>query len=128
MIPSTKNGQRGVSLVGLLFLLAILAAVGILALKIVPTVTEYMTIKKAIVIAKASGTSIADIRNSFDKQADTGYVDAITGKDLNIVSTSDGFEVSFAYEKKIPLVGPASLVLDYEGSTAPGKVGKKPVE
>jgi hypothetical protein len=27
-------------------------------------------------------------------------------------------EVSFAYQKKIPLVGPASLLIDYEGSTA----------
>ena len=119
------NRQRGVSLVGTIVVLAILGMIGVLALKIVPTVTEYMTIKKAIVKAKADGNSIPDMRLSFDKQADTGYVDAITGKDLDIVKTADGFEISFAYEKKIPLVGPASLVIDYEGSTAPGKIGKR---
>ncbi len=118
------NRQRGVSLVGTIFVLAILGMIGVLALKIVPTVTEYMTIKKAIVKAKADSNSIPDMRLSFDKQADTGYVDAISGKDLDIVKTADGFEISFAYEKKIPLVGPASLVIDYEGSTSPTKLGK----
>jgi len=120
----SENTQRGVSLVGLIFLLAILSMVGLVALKVVPTVTEFMTVKKSIVAAKAVGTSIPEIRNSFDKQADAGYVDSIAGKDLNIVKTEDGFEVSFAYEKKIPLAGPVSLVIDYQGSTAPARLSK----
>jgi type II secretory pathway pseudopilin PulG len=126
MNARAANGQRGVSLIGLIFVLAILAMLGVLALKIVPTVSEYQTIKKAIGVAKAAGSSIPEIRSSFDKQADTGYVESIAGKDLDIVKTADGFEVSFAYEKKIPLFGPASLVLDYEGSTAPTSSTKAP--
>jgi Domain of unknown function (DUF4845) len=117
-------GQRGISLVGLIFVLAILGVLGVLALKIVPTVTEYMAIKKAIMIAKNAGSSVPEIRASFDKQADTSYIDSIAGKDLTIVNSGDGFVVSFSYEKKIPLVGPASLALDYEGSTAPGAPAK----
>ncbi|MBV8666835.1 MAG: DUF4845 domain-containing protein [Burkholderiaceae bacterium] len=113
-----KAGQRGVSLTGLIFILAILGVLGVLALKIVPTVTEFMAIKKAIVIAKNAGSSVPEIRQSFDKQADTSYIDSIAGKDLDIQKTADGFEISFSYEKKIPLFGPASLALDYEGSTS----------
>jgi type II secretory pathway pseudopilin PulG len=128
MDAAAKIGQRGISLVGLIFVLAILGLIGVLALKIVPTITEYMSIKKAIVVAKAAGSSIPEIRASFDKQADTGYVDAISGKDLDIVKTADGFEISFAYEKKIPLIGPASLVLDYDGSTTAAKLPKKTSE
>jgi type II secretory pathway pseudopilin PulG len=124
MHAHSKVGQRGISLVGLIFVLAILAMIGVLALKVVPTVTEFMSIKKAIIVAKAAGQSIPEIRASFDKQADVGYIESIAGKDLDIVKTADGFEISFAYEKKIPLVGPASLALDYQGSTAAGKPGK----
>jgi hypothetical protein len=126
MQAQSKVGQRGVSLVGLIFVLAILAMIGVLALKVVPTVTEFMSIKKAIIVAKGAGSSIPEIRASFDKQADVGYIDAIAGKDLDIVKTADGFEISFAYEKKIPLFGPASLALDYQGSTSsnmPAKAG-----
>ena len=123
------NKERGISLVGTIFVLVILALVAMVALKVVPTVTEFMTIKKAIVMAKA-GNSVAEVRNSFDKQADVGYVDSISGKDLDIEKTPDGFEVSFAYEKKIPLFGPVSLAIDYEGSTAPASLGpkRKPVD
>ena len=114
----TTAKQRGVSLVGLIFILAILGVIGVIALKVVPTVTEFMAVKKAIGIAKTSGNSIGEIRQSFDKQADVAYVTSVAGKDLDIQKTADGFEVAVSYEKKIPLVGPASLEIDYDASTS----------
>ncbi len=112
-----KHKQQGVSLVGLIFVLGILAAVGILGLKIVPTVTEYSAIKNAIAKAKSDGSTPVEIRNSFDKQANVAYITAITGKDLEIFKSDNGTEISFAYDKKIPLAGPASLLIEYAGST-----------
>jgi hypothetical protein len=118
------NKERGISLFGTIFVLVILALAAMVALKVVPTVTEYMTIKKAIMVAKA-GSTVQEIRVSFDKQADVGYVDSISAKDLDIEKTAEGYEISFAYEKKIPLFGPVSLAIDYEGSTAPATLGPK---
>jgi hypothetical protein len=110
--------QHGVSLMGLIFILIILALIAMLAMKVVPTVIEYRAISKAIVDAKQSGTTVREIQLSFDKRADAGYIDAIKGSDLEIVKVENEFEVSFAYEKRIPLFGPASLVFDYSGTTA----------
>lgn len=115
----TKVKQHGVSLIGLIFILAILGVIGVIALKVVPTVTEFMSVKKAINIAKTSGSSLPEIRQSFDKQADVAYITSVTGKDLDIQKTADGFEVGISYEKKIPLFGPANLEIDYEASTSP---------
>lgn len=121
--------QRGVSLTGLIFILAIVAVFAVLGLKVVPTVSEYLSIKKAIASAKAAGTTPMEVRNSFDKQADVGYIDSISSKDLEIVKNGEGLDVSFAYQKKISLVGPVSLLIDYEGSTAPRRLGKaKPAQ
>lgn len=114
--PVSRYAQRGLSLIGFLFVLVILALCAVLAMKIVPTVSEYASIKKAITTAAASGTSARDIQMSFDKQRDVNYIDSVSGKDLEITKTADGFEVSVAYEKRIPLVGPASLVIDYVAS------------
>ncbi|MBV8635151.1 MAG: DUF4845 domain-containing protein [Burkholderiaceae bacterium] len=124
MMAATSK-QRGVSLVGLIFILAILGAIGVLALKVVPTVTEFMAVKKAIGIAKTAGSTIPEIRVSFDKQADVAYITSVQGKDLDIQKTADGFEVAVSYEKKIPLFGPANLEIDYEASTAPNVVASK---
>lgn len=115
-----RSAQQGISLVGLIFVLAILGVLGVLGLKIVPTYVEYRAISNGIKLAKSSGTTVREIQAAFDKNASVTYIDAIKGKDLVIAADNGEIEVSFAYEKKIPLVGFASLVLDYAGSTAKG--------
>lgn len=117
MVTAVK--QRGVSLVGLIFILVILGVIGVVALKVVPTVTEFMAVKKAIGIAKNAGSTIPEIRTSFDKQADVAYITSVAGSDLDIHKTADGFEIAVSYEKKIPLFGPANLEIDYDASTSP---------
>lgn len=117
--------QKGISLIGLIFMLGILFMIAMLGIKVTPTVVEFMSIKKAIQSAKLAGNTVREIQSSFDKQAETGYFDAISGKDLLIVRNGDVMEVSFAYTKKIPLVGPASLLLEYEGTTAKNAVASK---
>lgn len=119
--------QRGVSLTGLIMILIVLGMVGMLAAQVAPTFMEYRAISKAIVDAKAAGNTVSEIQQSFNKQSDVNYITSITGKDLEISKENGEFQVSFEYQKKIHLVGPASLVLDYVGSTASGKA-KPPVK
>ena len=114
----TGTKQHGLSLTSLIFMLAVVGLIAVLGMKVVPTVSEYLSIKKMIGKAKQDGATPHEIQNSFDKQADVNYVTSITGKDLEITRADGGFEVSFAYEKRIPLVGPVSLLIDYAGSTA----------
>jgi len=121
-----QKRQQGVSLVGLIVILALLGVVLVLGLKIVPTYTEYRAIQNAIVTARNAGGSAADIQKSFDTSAVAGYISSINGRDLIIEKIDGQTEISFAYEKKIPLVGPASLLLEYEGTTAKG--GAKPAK
>lgn len=113
-----KERQHGLSLIGFVFVIAMVALVAVLGMKVVPTVVEFAAVKSAIRKARDGATSVAEVRNSFDRQSTAQYIESVTGKDLDIVKTADGFDVSVAYEKKIPLVGPASLVLDYAATTA----------
>jgi type II secretory pathway pseudopilin PulG len=125
------NKQRGITLIGLIFVLAIVGIIGIIALKIVPTVLEFQAIKRSIVTARNGATTPRDIQVAFDKQANIGYIESISGKDLTILRNGNDFDVSFAYDKKIPLVGPASILLEYEGTTAaaePAPGRKKTIE
>ncbi|MCU6497471.1 DUF4845 domain-containing protein [Duganella sp. BJB488] len=117
-MQASLKRQDGISLVGLIVVLAALGFVGVLALKIVPTYTEYRAIQNAIVTAKATGGSVLEMQKSFDANATTGYISSITSRDLLIGKENGEVEISFAYEKKIPLVGPASLLLEYQGTTA----------
>lgn len=122
--------QSGISLIGLILSLGVLAAIAVLAANVVPTVVEFISIKKAIVSAQKAGTTVQEIKASFDKTAQAGYFTAVSANDLVIVRSVDGnMDVSFAYSKKIPLFGPASLLMEYEGTTAKsGAVAKNKLE
>ena len=111
--------QRGLTLLGLLVAGAVLALAAVLAMKVVPSALEYNAIRGAISkVASAGGNSARDYEAAFDRYAAIDDITSITGKDLVIEKRADGHTVlSFAYEKRIPLFGPASLVLDYRGST-----------
>ncbi len=109
--------QRGVSLSGLIFLLAILSMLGLLAAKIFPSVLEFKAIKNSIAAAKATNGTPAEMRTTFDKNAEINTISSINGKDLFISKDTGETEISFAYEKRIPLLSNVSLVIDYSGTT-----------
>jgi Domain of unknown function (DUF4845) len=125
MQPRSNFWQRGVSLTGLIFVFIIIGLVAVVAMKLVPTVIEYKAVKNAIVSARAAGSTPAAIRASFDKQVAVGNIESISGKDLEIFAEGGTTVVSFAYEKKVGLVGPVSLLIEYEGSTSPTIKPKK---
>jgi hypothetical protein len=110
--------ERGFSLFGLLSTLTLLGAVGVLLVRAGPSVIEYWAIGKAVTAASIASGTPDELRRTFDKLAAAGYIDSIEGKDLEIAGKGPEMEISFAYQKKIPLVGPASLLIDYRGSTA----------
>ena len=124
MKGQTISRQRGISLFGLICALIIVGFLAVTAMKVIPPVIEYRAIMKAVVDAKQSGTTVREIQAAFDKRAIAGYIDSINGSDLEITKVENEIEVSFAYEKKIPLLGPASLLLEFSGSTAKNPVKK----
>ena len=111
---SSKNNQRGASLIGILFMGGVLVFGGIVAAQVVPTYTEYRTILKAVNKVKAASTP-AEARSIFDKAAQIDDIKSITGKDLEITKEGNNTVVAFAYSKEIHLTGPAYLVMKYTG-------------
>ena len=120
MKTAQRSSQRGISFVGLLILGIVLALLAIVGARVVPTATEYMAINKAAKKAAAEGGTVPEIRAAFDRSAAVDYISTLTGKDLDITKDGDKVVVSFAYDKEIPLAGPAYLLIKYRGSSAGG--------
>lgn len=111
-----KQGQRGFSLFGLMSTLLVLGLSGMLVTRAGPGVLEYWAIKKAVVAAAAVSDTPAQLRERFDQVASVGFSDTLRGKDLQISGRGDTMRVHFKYEKRIPLFGPTSLLIEYRGS------------
>jgi Domain of unknown function (DUF4845) len=111
----SRSGQRGFSLLGMLFFGCVIAVIFVVAAQIFPTVVEYQAIGKASKKAAGEGASVAEVRSVFDRAAAVDNISSISGKDLGISKDGNQIVVSFSYEREIHLVGPAYLLLRYEG-------------
>jgi hypothetical protein len=111
-----KSRQRGISFLGLVFVAGVVAAIGVVAAQVLPTVVEYRAVLKAVNKAK-DGNSVAEVRETFDRAASIDNIKALTGKDIDVTKVGDKVVVSFAYQREIHLTGPAFLTLKYAGQS-----------
>ena len=112
------KAESGISLSGLIFVLAVLGVLAVSAMKVFPTYIEYRAASDAIAAAKASGGTVREMQQTFAKNADINQIDAISGKDLVFTIENGETDISFAYQKAIPMAGNVSLLIDYAGTTA----------
>jgi Tfp pilus assembly major pilin PilA len=108
------KSQGGFSLLGFLFVVGVLACVGVLGAQAFPTVLEYQAALKAVQKASA-GSTVLEVKTIFDKAAQIDDINSIQGRDLVVTKEGDKVVVSFAYNKEIHMFGPAYLLLKYAG-------------
>jgi hypothetical protein len=111
-----KSRQDGISFIGLLFVVGVLAALGVLAAEVFPTLVEYQAILKATQ-KSAAGSTVPEVRQIFDKASAIDDFTSVTGKDLDVSKNGDKVVVKFAYNKEIHMFGPAFLLLKYSGES-----------
>lgn len=116
-VGRARARQRGVTMFGLLFWALLIGFGAYLVIRVFPTVNEFLTIKSTVdKIAAAQPATVAEVRTAFDRQKDVEYsISTISGKDLLITKENDRVVVAFAYDKVIPIYGPVSMLIKYEG-------------
>lgn len=115
------NKQRGVSLSGLMVWGFILALVSLVLIKVAPSAIEFHKIRKDIQsVAQNAGpdATVQELRRAFSKYVDIDQISDVTPEDLDISKDGGQVVISVAYDKKIGLFGPVSLLIEYQASTA----------
>lgn len=109
--------HRGITLIGLLLWAIVVAFVALIIVRVLPTINEYSTILRAVQqIAKASPSTVAEVRNAFEKQKEVEYsIASISGKDLVVTKENDQVVIRFAYDKEVPIFEPVFLLIKYSG-------------
>jgi len=114
---SMGHRQRGVTMMGLLLWAIVIAFLGYIVVRTLPTMNEYATIKRSVekIVANPPPT-VPEIRAAFERQRDVEYsIESIKGKDLVVTKENESVVISFAYDKEIPIAGPVYLLIKYEG-------------
>lgn len=122
-LRSMKSQQRGLTMLGFLFVAVMLIFVAMLAMKLVPAYIEFFSVKKILNTmgqeSDLKSKSNAEIRNDFIKRADVGYVTVVKPEDLTIDRRNGGLVVSADYVFRSKLVGNVSIVVDFSASSDP---------
>lgn len=117
---TARAAQRGISLIGFLFVTAVVLVVALLAFRTIPAYIEWYTIQKALTeaMADANDPSLNNIRRAMDRKLSADYADAVSPKDIEIRREGNTIIAYVAWEKRLPLVRNASLLLEFEATAS----------
>lgn len=98
--------QKGITLIGFVFILIVLGFFAYLGMRIIPMYIEYFSVVKSINhVVSQPGIGTADehrIRDLLSREFDIGYVDSIQDKDVKIKRLQNAIELTVDYEVRKP--------------------------
>lgn len=117
-----NKNQRGMTLIGMIFIAAIVGCMFLVAAKIVPHYIEFSGVKKVIKDLgedpNVAGMNKPEVMKLFDRKASAGYVTAVNGRDLIFAKAASGKPtISVEYEVVEPIVANLSALIDFKAST-----------
>ncbi|HEY8586668.1 MAG TPA: DUF4845 domain-containing protein [Rhodanobacter sp.] len=126
-----KSKQSGVTLIGFLIIMAIVGFLGYMAMRLVPSYSEYMGVAKAMNQVATEGTngkSVDQVRRDLLFKMGFQYVDdaTIQPRDITIVRDRGGAsQLRVAYDKQIPFMYNIDFLLHFDKSVQlQGNVGE----
>lgn len=121
-----KRTQRGLTMIGFLFVAFVFIAAVALVMKLFPAYSQFFSVKKILSTmgqdSDLKGKSNADIRESFRRRADVSYVTEVKPEDIQIDRKGGSPVISVDYEFRTPLVANISLIVDFSASSDPNAV------
>ena len=120
LAAGSRGRQRGLSLIGFLFVAAVVLIGALLAFRVIPAYIEWYTVQKALDNAMRDTTepTLANIRRSMERKLNADYVDAVYAKDVEVTRNGNTITASVSWQKKLPLVANVSLLLDFDAAAS----------
>jgi Domain of unknown function (DUF4845) len=112
--------QRGITLMGFIFLLLVAAFFALIGMKLVPVYSEFMSVKSSMnALAKEGGMGdkdISDIQKDLQRRFDIDYVDSIQAKQAKLMPGTGGKQLNMNYEVRTPFVYNIDFVVKFDYS------------
>lgn len=114
-----RSKQKGISILGFMLIAALVVFFVMIGFRMMPAYIEYYSVQKALEQSLTDTKDLnsqAEIRSAFQKRADAGYIESVTGKDIEIAKTRNEVTVSASWTRKLHLAGNVSLFLDFDAT------------
>lgn|ERR1039457_179213 len=111
-----RHGQRGITFIGLLFIIVLVGIPVYAAIRLVPVYINYMGVARTLESLKSEFKGAPDpgaIRRSIDKHFQIDDTTGIESKDMEFTKDNGAVTVHAAYDDKVPFIGDVSLVVSF---------------
>lgn len=120
MDMTTPARQRGLTMIGFLFVLAVVLISALLAFRVIPAYIEYFSVRKALEGALNDSTTLtrAEVAKLLERRLGAEYIDSVHASDIEITKSGNVTTASASWQTKLPLVGNASLLLEFDATAS----------
>ena len=119
-----RGKQRGMTLIGFAIGLIVFCFFAYMGMVLGPAYSEYFGVKKAMnTIAAATppqSNDINGIQRALQKQFDVGYVDSVSGKDVQLLREKGGNQIAMDYEVRKGFVYNIDFMVKFKYQVALG--------
>ena len=107
--------QRGLSMIGFLFVAAVLLICALLAFRMIPSYIEYYTVQKALeeALRDTRDPNVQNVRRFVERRLSADYVDSVSWNDVQLSRSGNNITAFVSWEKKLPLVHNVSLLMEF---------------
>ena len=120
-----KEKQQGLTLITIVFILAILGFFVLLGLKIGPIYMNHSKVVNALSAVEnmvdVETMSKHEIMSSLNKRFGMNYVDKVTDEDITITKHDDYLKVAIVYERVEKIMGNLSVLVEFDESFEAGE-------
>jgi hypothetical protein len=112
-----RHRQRGITFIGLIFILALVGLPVFAVIKLVPVYLNYMAVSRTMESLRTEfkGTpDLGGIRRSLDRHWNIDDVTTLQTKDIEITKDEGVVIVHAAYDDKVSYIGNISLVASFD--------------
>ncbi|MEO8752296.1 MAG: DUF4845 domain-containing protein [Casimicrobiaceae bacterium] len=120
MMTISQRRQRGLSMIGFLFVAVVVVSVALLAFRMMPSYIEFYTVQKALeaAVTEPAEVNTASVRRVMDRKLSADYVDSVNPRDVEVTKNGNVITASVSWQKKLPLLANVSLLLDFDASAS----------
>ena len=112
-----RHRQRGITFIGLLFMIGLVALPVYAVIRLVPVYLNYMNVSRAMDSLKGEFKGTPDpggIRRSLDKHWQIDDTTGLLVKDIDIVKEDGAVTVHAAYDDKVSYLANISLLVSFD--------------
>jgi hypothetical protein len=112
--------QRGVTMIGMLLIMAMAGLIGYAGLRLVPLYLNYIKVARSMNAAAAEFKSDTPdqgaVRRSLDKHWQIEDITGVESKDVEIVKDDNGLSLHVAYDDSAPYIANMSVTVHFDKS------------